>query len=140
MFELIQFSLNVLDNLKKAVKSLKNFIVEKMKKHISKIKICDKFKKWWNSNLIKLRKIIFCKHWLVKNENTIANINDYKPIRTKYFHAIHKAKQDMWLIYLENANNGKIFDPYKYTKNKDFDQKQGFRQNPINFLSKQNTH
>ena len=45
MFQLIQFSLNVLNNLKKAVKLLENFIVENMKKHIFKVKICDKSKK-----------------------------------------------------------------------------------------------
>ena len=95
MFQLIQSSLNVLNNLEKAVKLLRNFIVENMKKHIFKVKICEKFKKWWNSNLIKSKKIMFCKHQLVKNKNTIASINDYKLTRTKYFHANQKVKQDI---------------------------------------------
>ena len=95
MFQLIQSTLNVLNNVKKAVKLLKNFIVENMKKHISKVEIYDKFKKWWNSNLIKLRKIMFCKHQLAKNENSIANINNYKSIKMKYFHAVRKTKQNM---------------------------------------------
>ena len=44
-----------------------------------------------------------CKHQLAKNENTVASIDDYKSIKTKYFHAICKAKQDMWFKSLEKC-------------------------------------
>ena len=42
-------------------------------------------------------------------------------MRTRYFETIHKTKRNMWLFFLKEAENKKIFDAYKYIKHKDYD-------------------
>ena len=61
------------------------------------------------------------KHKIVRKNNPTLNVNIYKETRTRYFEIIHKTKRDMWLSFLKNAKNKKIFDAYKYTKQKNYD-------------------
>ena len=92
-----------------------------MNEHIPKSRICEKSKKWWNSELTQLKKDMSSKHRIARKNNSILNINIYKEARTTYFETIRKAKRNMWLAFLENAENKEIFDAYKYTKHKNYD-------------------
>ncbi len=46
------------ENLDEALKVLKNLIHKASELNISKIKICARFKSWWNNDLTTLRKIM----------------------------------------------------------------------------------
>ncbi len=50
------------ENLDEALKVLKNLIHKASELNIFKIKICAKFKSWWNNNLTILRKTIAFYH------------------------------------------------------------------------------
>jgi len=50
------------ENLDKALKVLKNLIHKASELNISKIKICARFKSWWNNDLTTLRKTMAFYH------------------------------------------------------------------------------
>ena len=66
-----------------------------MNEHISKSGICEKSKKWWNPELIQLKKDMSSKHRTAKKNNSILNVNIYKEMRTKYLKTICKTKRNM---------------------------------------------
>ena len=50
------------ENLNEALKILENLIHKASELNISKIKICARFKSWWNNDLTKLRKTMTFYH------------------------------------------------------------------------------
>ena len=72
---LIISPIDVLKNLKKTIKLLKNLFVMAMNKHIPKSRSCEKSKKRWNPELTQLRKDMSGKHRIIKKNNSILNVN-----------------------------------------------------------------
>jgi hypothetical protein len=85
------------------------------------MRIYAKSKRWWNSDLTSLRKIMSKDQRTYKNKSSHENLMQFKSRRLKYFHEIRSAKQKCWNDFLQNAENKEIFQVYKYIKSRIFE-------------------
>ena len=102
-----------LDILEKEAEKLRDIIL-KAAKNISKKRISEYFKCWWNDELKTLRKelSITRRNW---QERSISQ-QEYQQARTKYFQQIKLEKAKCWNTFLENAVGKEIFKAFNYTK------------------------
>ncbi len=76
------------ENLDEASKVLENLIHKASELNISKIKICARFKSWWNNDLTTLRKTMAFYHRKFKQCRIQNNERIYKLSKLRYFHEI----------------------------------------------------
>ncbi len=82
----------------------------------SKQRICAKSKLWWNNELIKRRKTLSSKKRIWKrcrNDDAWAEIVQ---MRNSYHDAIKLIKNQFWTNFLNNVEEKKVFQTYKFTK------------------------
>jgi len=84
----------------------------------SKQRICAKSKLWWNNELIKRRKTLSSKKRIWKrcrNDDAWAEIVQ---MRNSYHDAIKLIKNQFWINFLNNVEEKKVFQTYKFTKSR----------------------
>ncbi len=83
-----------------------------------KQRICAKSKLWWNNELIKRRKTLSSKKRIWKrcrNDDAWAEIVQ---MRNSYHDAIKLIKNQFWINFLNNVEEKKVFQTYKFTKSR----------------------
>jgi len=83
---------------------------------ITKQRICEKSKPWWNNELTEMRKALSTRkrRWKrCKNEDAWAEV---MRMRNSYYDAIKLAKNQSWTNFLNNAEGKEVFQAYKFTK------------------------
>ncbi len=145
--KLIENSLNVSYNLQKVnwkdfdehLQKMKDKIIIKMQKIISleakviylmkcikntvklfvfKQRICVKSKLWWNNEFIKMQKTLSSKKRIWKtcrNDDAWAKIVQ---MQNSYHDVIKLIKNQFWINFLNNVEEKKVFQTYKFTKSR----------------------
>ncbi len=96
------------------MKCIKNTV----KLFVFKQRICAKSKFWWNNELIEMQKTLSSKKWIWKrcrNDDAWAEIVQ---MRNSYHDAIKLIKNQFWINFLNNAEEKKVFQTYKFTKSR----------------------
>ncbi len=87
-----------------------------VKLFIFKQQICVKSKFWWNNEFIEMQKTLLSKKRIWKrcrNDDTWAKIVQ---MRNSYHDAIKSIKNQFWINFLNNVEEKKVFQIYKFTK------------------------
>src|SRR5436190_2232547 len=102
--------------LETEAEKLRNIIIIAANKAISKKRIHEKSKPWWNKELKLLRKeLANAKRQYKKNQNQTTQ-QAFQALKSDYFYKIKQAKATCWNDFLENAVGKDIFKAFNYTK------------------------
>ncbi|MEI9913838.1 MAG: hypothetical protein WDN66_02430 [Candidatus Saccharibacteria bacterium] len=80
------------ENLEKAALELESAIVQAAAEMISQLRVVERSKPWWNSELKEKRKELHRALCIYKKERSQEKLLRWKEIRNNYFQAIRKAK------------------------------------------------
>ncbi len=89
-----------------------------VKLFVFKQRICAKSKLWWNNELIEMWKTLLSKKQIWKrcrNDDAWAEIVQ---MRNSYHDAIKLIKNHFWINFLNNVEEKKVFQIYKFTKSR----------------------
>src|SRR2546430_12433085 len=102
--------------LETEAEKLRDIITIAASKAISKKRIHEKSKSWWNEELKLLRKeLASAKRQYKKNQNQTSQ-QAFQALKSDYFYKIKQAKATCWNDFLENAVGKDIFKAFNYTK------------------------
>src|SRR5205809_2694702 len=102
--------------LETEAEKLRDIIIIAANKAISKKRIHEKSKPWWNEELKLLRKeLANAKRQYKKNQNQTSQ-QAFQALKSDYFYKIKQAKATCWNDFLENAVGKDIFKAFNYTK------------------------
>lgn len=100
--------------LETEARKLTSLIIKVINDNISKKRISEHSKPWWNDELRDKRKAMSKAQNLWKTGR--AEYELFQQKRTEYFATIKTAKSDCWNQFLENAQGKEIFKAFQYTK------------------------
>src|SRR6266480_7690650 len=102
--------------LETEAEKLRDIIIIAANKTISKKRIHEKSKSWWNKELKLLRKeLANAKRQYKKNQNQTTQ-QAFQALKSDYFYKIKQAKATCWNNFLENTVGKDIFKAFNYTK------------------------
>jgi hypothetical protein len=85
---------------------------------VFKQQICAKSKFWWNNELIELQKALLSKKWIWKSCRNDEAWTNLVQMRNSYYDAIKLTKNQFWTNFLNNAEEKKVFQTYKFIKSR----------------------
>src|SRR6266536_4589279 len=100
--------------LETEAEKLRDIILIAANKAISKKRISEKSKSWWNKELKSLRKELASAKRNYKNNQITQQA--FQAIKSDYFYKIKQAKAECWNNFLENTVEKDIFKAFNYTK------------------------
>ncbi len=103
-------------SLKAKVIYLMKCIKNTVKLFVFKQKICAKSKFWWNNELIEMQKTLLSKKWIWKRCRNDDAWTEIVQMWNSYHDAIKLIKNQFWINFLNNIEEKKVFQTYKFTK------------------------
>ncbi len=89
-----------------------------VKLFVFKQRICAKSKLWWNNEFIERWKTLLSKEWIWKRCRSDDIWAEIVQTRNSYHDAIKLIKNQFWINFLNNVEEKKVFQTYKFTKSR----------------------
>jgi len=105
-------------SLKAKVIYLTECIKNTVKLFVFKQWICAKSKFWWNNELIEMQKTLSSKKRIWKRCRENDAWAEIVQMRNSYHDAIKLIKNQFWINFLNNVEEKKVFQTYKFTKSR----------------------
>ncbi len=105
-------------SLKAKIIYLTECIKNTVKLFIFKQQICAKSKLWWNNELIERWKTLLSKKWIWKRCRSDDAWAEIVQTWNLYHNAIKLIKNQFWINFLNNVEEKKVFQTYKFTKSR----------------------